>query len=199
MANSYVTYTGNASTTQFSITFNYIASTVVVSASPAGILVYVDSTLQTSGYTINTTTNVVDFASAPGTNVAIKILRSTPKLKTGRLVDFQDGSILTEADLDTSALQLLYISQESFEQSNVGESGFALLQAITVTDSTTASIAFTDFLDNDLYDSYEIHCYGFSLSAKCCLGMLVAMDAGTYLNGAADYSAYWGGLRFPEQ
>ena len=117
MANSYVTYTGNASTTQFSITFNYIASTVVVSASPAGILVYLDSTLQTSGYTINTTTNVVDFASAPGTNVAIKILRSTPKLKTGRLVDFQDGSILTEADLDTSALQLLYISQESFEQS----------------------------------------------------------------------------------
>jgi hypothetical protein len=117
---SYSTYTGDGSQTSFSITFDYLSETVVTGASPAGILVYLDEVKQTSGYTINTTT--VDFSVAPGSGVAVLILRSTPRAKSDRLIDFADATVLTEAQLDTSALQLLYIAQEAFEQSTSGGS-----------------------------------------------------------------------------
>lgn len=115
---SYQTHTGDGSTTNFTITFNYLPETVVVSASPKGILVYLDEVKQTSGYDI--VGGDVVFTSAPGASVAIKILRSTPRGKADRLVDYEDSTTLTSALLDTSALQLLYISQEAFEQSDSG-------------------------------------------------------------------------------
>ena len=115
---SYSTYTGDGDQTSFSITFDYLADTVVAGASPAGILVYLDEVKQTSGYTVNSTT--IDFTVAPGSGVAVLLLRSTPRTKAGRLIDFADATVLTEAQLDTSALQLLYIAQEAFEQSESG-------------------------------------------------------------------------------
>lgn len=115
---TYSSYTGDGSQTSFSITFDYLADTVVTGASPAGILVYLGDVKQTSGYTVNATT--VDFASAPGAGVAIQLVRSTPRGRTDRLVDFADATVLTEDQLDTSALQLLYIAQEAFEQSTSG-------------------------------------------------------------------------------
>jgi len=115
---SYSTYTGDASTTSFAITFDYLPETVVVSATPAGILVYLDDVKQTSGYSL-VGTNIV-FGAAPGSGVDIRIVRSTPRGKGDRLVDYEDSTTLTSALLDTSALQLLYISQEAFEQSSSG-------------------------------------------------------------------------------
>ena len=115
---SYVTYTGDGSQTSYSITFNYLSETVVTGASPKGILVYLDYVKQTSGYTVNSTT--VDFTVAPGSGVNVALVRSTPRTKADRLIDFADASVLTEAQLDTSALQLLYIAQEAFEQSTSG-------------------------------------------------------------------------------
>jgi hypothetical protein len=115
---SYSTYTGDASTTSFAITFDYLPETVVVSATPAGILVYLDDVKQTSGYSL-VGTNIV-FGAAPGSGVDIRIVRSTPRGKSDRLVDYEDSTTLTSALLDTSALQLLYIAQEAFEQSTSG-------------------------------------------------------------------------------
>ena len=115
---SYSTYTGDASTTSFAITFDYLPETVVVSATPAGILVYLDDVKQTSGYSL-VGTNIV-FGAAPGSGVDIRIVRSTPRGKGDRLVDYEDSTTLTSALLDTSALQLLYIAQEAFEQSSSG-------------------------------------------------------------------------------
>jgi len=115
---SYSTYTGDASTTSFAITFDYLPETVVVSATPAGILVYLDDVKQTSGYSL-VGTNIV-FGAAPGSGVDIRIVRSTPRGKGDRLVDYEDSTTLTSALLDTSALQLLYIAQEAFEQSTSG-------------------------------------------------------------------------------
>lgn len=115
---SYSTYTGDASTTSFAITFDYLPETVVVSATPAGILVYLDDVKQTSGYSL-VGTNIV-FSAAPGSGVDIRIVRSTPRGKGDRLVDYEDSTTLTSALLDTSALQLLYIAQEAFEQSSSG-------------------------------------------------------------------------------
>ena len=115
---SYSTYTGDASTTNFAITFDYLPETVVVSATPAGILVYLDDVKQTSGYSL-VGTDIV-FGAAPGSGVDIRIVRSTPRGKGDRLVDYEDSTTLTSALLDTSALQLLFIAQEAFEQSTSG-------------------------------------------------------------------------------
>ena len=119
---SYDSYTGNGSLKEFAITFDYIASTVDVSSDPKGIEVHVGGIKQTSGYTIDTSTNKVTFTTAPGASVVVEILRVTPRGKGDRLVDFEDATILTELQLDTSALQLLYLVQESFEQQSTGGS-----------------------------------------------------------------------------
>ena len=122
MAFSFNSYTGDNSTTEFAITFDYLTETVVVSADPKGIEVHLDGVKQTSGYTINTSTNKVNFTTAPTTGKQVSILRVTPRGKNDRLIDFADGTIITEAQLDTVALQLLYIAQEAFEQTNSGGS-----------------------------------------------------------------------------
>ena len=107
MALSYVTYAGDAATTNFSVTFDYIINTHVK--------VYLDGVLQTvtTHYTwFNATT--VQFLAAPGGGVVVRLERETPN--TARLVDFQDAGNLTEADLDASANQLFYLVQEATDQ-----------------------------------------------------------------------------------
>lgn len=99
MAYSYNVYTGNGSTTQFSIGFSYIRREHV-----KVYVAYVDT-----AYTyVNDTT--VQLASAPGAGVRVEVRRVTPA--TTPLVDFADGSTLVAADLDTSNLQHLYLEQE---------------------------------------------------------------------------------------
>ena len=99
MAYSYNVYTGNGSTTQFSIGFSYIRREHV-----KVYVAYVDT-----AYTyVNNTT--VQLASAPGAGVRGEVRRVTPA--TTPLVDFADGSTLVAADLDTSNLQHLYLEQE---------------------------------------------------------------------------------------
>ena len=122
MAFSFNSYTGDGSTTEFAITFDYLTETVVVSSDPKGIEVHVNGVKQTSGYTINTSTNKVNFTTAPVNAAGVSVLRVTPRGKGDRLVDFADGTIITEAQLDTVSLQILYIAQEAFEQSSSGGS-----------------------------------------------------------------------------
>ena len=103
MALSFDTYAGDAVTTNFSVTFEYISDTHVN--------VYLDGVLQTitTHYTwFNSTT--IQFVAAPGSGVVVRIERATPN--TARLVDFQDAGNLTEADLDTDSNQNFFIAQE---------------------------------------------------------------------------------------
>jgi hypothetical protein len=99
-----VSYTGNGSTTQYSITFPYIDVTHVKA--------YLNGVL-TSAYTISSST--LTFTTAPANGVVIRIERETPN--DNRLVDFTDGSVLTEQDLDRSADQNFYIAQEITDDS----------------------------------------------------------------------------------
>jgi len=104
MALSYVTYAGDAATTNFSVTFSYIQQ--------SHVKVYLDGVLKTvtTDYTwFNPTT--IQFLVAPGAGVVVRIERETTN--TARLVDFQDAGNLTEYDLDTSADQLFYLVQEA--------------------------------------------------------------------------------------
>lgn len=111
---SYVTYTGDGGTDTFAITMNYLEE-AHVKASIDGI--------ETTAFSIVGTDAV--FTSPPALNAVVKIFRETPRTLAGRLVDFSSSSVLSENDLDTSAIQLLYIAQEAYERG--GESGLVYL------------------------------------------------------------------------
>jgi len=95
-----VSYTGNGSTADYALPFTYIAS--------SHIYAWLDN-VATTAFTISGST--LTFTTAPSNSVAILIKRVTPT--DARLVDFTDGSVLTESDLDQSADQNFYIAQES--------------------------------------------------------------------------------------
>ena len=99
MAYAFVVYTGNGSTTQFSIPFSYIRK--------EHIKVYVNYVDTAYTYVNNTT---VLLASAPANGVRVEVRRVTPA--NTPLVDFTNGSVLTAADMDTANLQQLYLQQE---------------------------------------------------------------------------------------
>jgi hypothetical protein len=82
-----VTYTGDGSTTQYSITFPFIDSTHVQA--------FIGGT-QTTAFTISSST--LTFTSAPANSAVIRIERQTPT--SSRIVDFTDGAVFTESDLD---------------------------------------------------------------------------------------------------
>ena len=107
-------YTGNGSTTTFALTFPYVR--------PEHVVVFVNFVSVAYTYTNSTTVNV---SPAPGNGLRVEVRRVTPLANP--LVDFTDGAVLVAADLDTNALQNLYIEQELDDK---------LSQAITI-DPTT--------------------------------------------------------------
>lgn len=76
--------------------------------------VYVNNALVPSTqYTIDTVSKSITFTTPVGAGSVVKIKRTTPKTVIGRVVDFNDASVLTAANLDDAALQNLFISQEA--------------------------------------------------------------------------------------
>ena len=102
--NARVSYTANGSTDTFAITFSFIDSTHVK--------VFLDG-VSTTAFTISGSNVVMN--SNPSNGVVVLIKRETPT--DARLVDFQDGSVLTESDLDKSADQNFFIAQEINDES----------------------------------------------------------------------------------
>ncbi|NBS69162.1 phage tail protein, partial [bacterium] len=91
MPYSYAVYTGNGSTTQFTVPFPYIRK--------EHVKVYVNYVDTAYTYVNNTT---VQLASAPANGLRVEVRRVTPAALP--LVDYTDGSTLVAADLDTSNL-----------------------------------------------------------------------------------------------
>tara|TARA_B100000085_G_scaffold59284_1_gene52171 strand:- start:721 stop:1410 length:690 start_codon:yes stop_codon:yes gene_type:complete len=106
MAFAVDTYTGNGSTTTFSVTFPYIEQ--------AHVIVTVDGVTKTltTDYTFPTSSTIT-FTSAPAASTVIKFTRSSNR--TARLVDYQDGSTLTEANLDQDGNQSFFMAQEAID------------------------------------------------------------------------------------
>ena len=112
MADSYVTQTGDGTEGPFSFSaLDYL--------SVDHLVIKVDGTEKTltTHYTISGTDVTFTSGNFPAADAVIKIQRDTPRTKATRVVDFADGAVLTEADLDNAHLQNLYIAQESFETS----------------------------------------------------------------------------------
>ena len=107
MANSFVRYTGNNSTTSYAIPFSY-RHTDDLTVTLAGNA--------TTAYTLNAAGTTLTFNSAPAQDVAIEIRRKTSQ--TTRLTDYADGSVLTENDLDTDSTQAFFMGQEAIDDAN---------------------------------------------------------------------------------
>jgi len=106
MANSYVRYTGNGSTTQFSIPFSYIDS-AHIACTVAGV---------STSFTLDAAGTTATLSSAPANGAAIEFKRTSSQ--TSRLTDYQAGSVLKEADLDNDSLQGFFMSQEAIDDAN---------------------------------------------------------------------------------
>lgn len=101
MAYSYVRYTGNGSTKNFTFSFPYLDQTHVQAL--------VDGVVTTAFTFLNAST--LAFTTAPANGSLIEIRRVTPK--DTPIVNFADGSVLLERDLDLLATFNLYVSQET--------------------------------------------------------------------------------------
>jgi hypothetical protein len=124
MALSFVLTNGDGATTNFAVPFQYLDI--------SHVHVYVSGTEKSFTW-INSSTIQVSPAPASGT-LNVEIRRVTPR--DAALVDYQNGSVLGESDLDRTAQQSLFISQEYFEQTeNFFPAGHAL---DSHTDSTPA-------------------------------------------------------------
>ena len=103
MPQSYVQYLGDGRTTLFTIPFDFLSRSHVT-ATVAGTPV----ALMWEGE------HAVRVPSAPPAETIIQLTRSTPK--EAPIVNFVDGSVLTEHDLDLAALQLLFAAQEASDR-----------------------------------------------------------------------------------
>ena len=107
MANSFVRYTGNGSTDAYAVPFSYRAQ--------ADVSVTIDG-VATTAFTWNGAGTVITFTSPPADTTSIEIRRTTSQ--AARLVDYADGSVLKENDLDTDSFQGFYMGQEAIDDAN---------------------------------------------------------------------------------
>lgn len=118
MANTFVDYTGDNTTTSFAFSFPYLDdSHIVVQVDQASVSggAFVTKTL-TTDYTIQTSpSKAIIFVTAPATGDRIRIKRDSASETA--LVDFENGSVLTEVELDRAYLHNLYLNEEIEEGS----------------------------------------------------------------------------------
>jgi len=118
MANTYVDYTGNGSETDFNFSFPYIKTSHVAvevneGQGAGGLNKWVRKTL-TTDYSVETSpATLVRFVTAPASNVKVRVLRDS-NANEG-IVDFANGSVLTETELDNSYQHNRYLAEEAEE------------------------------------------------------------------------------------
>lgn len=116
MALSYIQYPADGVTDTFNIPFPFISKSHI-QVKVNGVL---DATVTFP------TASTVKTSTMPPNGVIVEVRRVTPN--TSRLVDFADGSLLGESDLDLSALQAFYIAQELLDTLAVTLGQNAVLQ-----------------------------------------------------------------------
>ena len=104
MALSYVQYSGDGSTRNFAIPFPYISTN--------DVKVAINGTSQT-GFNFLSGGGTIQLPTVPAAGSTVEVRRVTPR--DTRLVDFNDGSVITESDLDLANIQVFYIVQEAVD------------------------------------------------------------------------------------
>ena len=103
-AASFTNHTGNGSTNSFPISFPFLSQNEI-DVTVGGVLKTI-----TTHYTISGSTLTFTSGNTPANGTAVKFQRDTDI--SAKKVDFQDGSGLTEADLDSNSDQILFGLQE---------------------------------------------------------------------------------------
>ena len=111
MANSKVTYTADGTTQVFAVTFPFI--------SRSHVSITVNGSAATFTWNSDSEINITSPTIVSADKVIIKRVTSL----TTRLVDYVDGSNLSESDLDLDSKQAFYLAQESIDD---GDSHLAL-------------------------------------------------------------------------
>ena len=106
MAYSYVLYAGNGSNKNFSFNFSYLDKSHVKAK--------IDNANTTAFSWL--TASSIQFNTAPAAGAVIEIYRETPQASAP--VDFADGSLLLERDLDLLATFNLYVGQEATDKAS---------------------------------------------------------------------------------
>lgn len=103
---SYTTYTGDGQTTVFSVPFSFLDR--------KDVHVTVDKTALEPGVGYDWLTDAsLRFAVPPASGAFLQIQRLTEKILP--VVDFRNGAVLAEEELDLAVQQLLYIGQEAYD------------------------------------------------------------------------------------
>ena len=157
-------YTGNNSTTDFAITFPFLDSTEI------DVTVADVSKTLNSDYTISGST--LSFTSAPANLAAIKFKRNTDI--SNKRIDFQDGSVLTEADLDNNANQIIHAMQEFVETGLIAEINTTspiettgtTKPTLSITAATTSAAGSMSAADKTKLDGIESNATGDQTAAE---------------------------------
>ena len=134
-------HNGNGSTASFSISFSFLENTEV-DVTVGGVLKTLGTHYNISGSTVTFTSGNIPPA---GTN-NIKFQRDTDI--SAKKVDFADGSVLTETDLDNNSDQILFAQQEIIDKLGGIEEGATADQTDaeirTAVENASDSNVFTD-------------------------------------------------------
>ena len=103
-AASFTNHTGNGSTNSFAISFSFLSNNEI-DVTVGGVLKTI-----TTHYTITGSTLTFTSGNTPANGTAVKFQRDTDI--SAKKVDFEDGSVLTETDLDNNSDQILFGLQE---------------------------------------------------------------------------------------
>ena len=176
------THNGNGSTATFAISFSFLENTEVD--------VTVGGVLKTLGTHYNISGSSVTFTSGnipPSGTANIKFQRDT-NISTKK-VDFADGSVLTETDLDNNSDQILFAQQEITDKLGGIEEGATADQTDaeikTAYENNSDTNAFTDALLSKL-NGIEAGATGDQTNAEIRTAVEAASDSNVFTD--ADHS-----------
>ena len=148
MANSYIEYNQNLSETTYDVPFN------VLSIDDVNVKGYDGTTWSDlTVYERDAVAKTVKLDTAPSAYQKIRVWRNTG---TTQLVDFQNGSRLSESDLDTAYQQGLFVAQEVSENAStniegIGPQGPQGIQGVAGADGVdgvTSTVALTESFES---------------------------------------------------
>jgi len=168
-------HTGNGSTNSFAISFSFLANNEI-DVTVAGVLKTLDTHYTISGSTVTFTSG-----NTPANGAAIKLQRNTNI--SAKKVDFTDGSVLTETDLDTNSDQVLFAQQEITDKLGGIEEGATADQTDaeikTAYENNADTNAFTD-ADHNKLDGIETGATGDQTNAEIRAAVEAASDSNVF-------------------
>ncbi len=151
MANSYIEYTSGLTATTYDVPFNFLSIDNVNVKGYNGTT-WSDLTVASR----NASAKTITLSGAPSAYQKIRVWRNTGSTQ---LVDFQNGSRLSESDLDTAYQQGLFVAQEVSENAStniegIGPQGIQGIQGVAGNDGadgvdgTSSTVALSESFES---------------------------------------------------